>query len=52
MRDHIIEVGHSATVGDVLAVLQTSSDEYLPPAGADLGNLPPLRVATNIIERD
>lgn len=50
MRDHIVDVGEPANVGDVLAILQTGETEYSPPSGDVIEDLPPLRVVANHLE--
>jgi hypothetical protein len=50
MRAHVIGVGDPASVGDVLAVLQTGEDRYVSPPADALADLPPLRVVANHLD--
>lgn len=50
MRTHVVGVGEPASVGDILAVLHTGDDEYLPPSNDTLDDLAPLRVVANHLD--
>lgn len=50
MRTHIVGIGESTSVGDVLAVLQTGDGAWAPPVGDTLEDLSPLRVVANHLD--
>jgi len=52
MRTHIVGIGESTSVGDVLAVLQTGDEVWAPPVGDALEDLSPLRVVANYLDAE